>query len=347
MSRRISFRACALGACVILFIGVASVTAQPDYGARQEQPKQEPQLSEAEAKAANKVIEATDAATKLQAAAEFLKKHAKSKARPRVAEHVAANIGNVQDAAQRITLVETYRNTFNGPGEADFITLPLLDAYIMAPRNEDAFRLGAEWLQKHPEDIDTMRRLTIVASNAAISGNNAFAAQGQQYGLKAAELIEADKKPADFDPAKWGEYKTRHLPLIYREVGVIALRTGDKAAARKSMEKAAAHKSTDPIVYLLLSDVANEEYNQAAKEYQAMPEGAEKAARRKKIEDQLDRVIEVYAQTVAMLDGNAQYDQARVQLKQDLDSYYKYRHNNSTQGLQELIDKYKKAAVTP
>ena len=71
-----------------------------------------------------------------------------------------------------------------------------------------------------------------------------------------------------------------------------------------------------------------------------MPAGAAKDARLKEIQAQLDRVIETYAQAVAMLEGNAQYDQARQQMKQDLESYYKYRRG-STQGMQELIDKYK------
>jgi hypothetical protein len=43
-------------------------------------------------------------------------------------------------------------------------------------------------------------------------------------------------------------------------------------------------------------------------------------------------------------EGNATLQPVRQQFLQDLEAYYKYRHNNSTAGMQELINKYK---VTP
>ena len=46
----------------------------------------------------------------------------------------------------------------------------------------------------------------------------------------------------------------------------------------------------------------------------------------------------------AVTEGNARYEQVRRQFLQDLESYYKYRHNGSTEGMQQLIVKYKSAA---
>lgn len=343
------FRACALAACVWLAGGSASASVSV-VDLSQDKPKQEQakdakqglKLPPDEAKAANKINAATDAAGKLAASTEFLKKYPKSEARRQIAEHVASHVGAVPDAAQRITLGEQYVAAFNGPGEADLVALAMLDAYIAAPRDADAFRAGAAYLQTHPDDVDVMRRLAIAAGNAAIKGSNDYVAQGRQYAEKAAALIEADKMPAGMEAAQWAEYKTKWLPHVYREAGVLAMRAGDNAAAKANMEKAAAHKSADPIVYLLLSDVANNDYNAAAKAYQAMPAGAEKTARLKEVERLLDQAIETYAQAVASMEGNAQYDTARQQIRQDLEGYYKYRRG-STQGLQELIDKYKTA----
>ena len=56
----------------------------------------------------------------------------------------------------------------------------------------------------------------------------------------------------------------------------------------------------------------------------------------------MDDVIDAYAHAIALTEGNPQYDAMRVGLKADLEGYYKYRHSNSTEGLQALIDKYKK-----
>lgn len=344
MMRKTFFGACALAACVCVAGAHGAVSVAGQDAAKQQQQgqgeKQGPKLSNDEAKAANKIGAAPDAPAKIAAAAEFLKKYPKSEVRRQLAEHVAGHVGAVADPAQRIALGQQYTTVFNGPGEADLVAVSVLDAYISSERNADAFRAADAYLKTHPEDVELMHRLTVAAGNAAIKGSNDFVAPGRQYAAKAVELIEADKRPAAMDAAKWADYKTKTLPALYREAGVLAMRAGDTAATKANMEKAAALKSADPVVYLVLSDMANQEYNAAAKAYQAMPAGAEKAARLKEVEAVLDRVIESYARALAAMEGNAQYDAARQQIRQDLEGYYKYRRG-STQGMQELIDKYK------
>jgi hypothetical protein len=56
----------------------------------------------------------------------------------------------------------------------------------------------------------------------------------------------------------------------------------------------------------------------------------------------MDEVIEMWAQAVGLAEGEALYQQLHDQLIQDLQAYYKYRHGGSTDGLQQLIGKYKK-----
>ena len=51
--------------------------------------------------------------------------------------------------------------------------------------------------------------------------------------------------------------------------------------------------------------------------------------------------MELYAQTVAVAEGSTQFAEAIKVVRSDLETYYKYLHN-STDGLQALIDKYKK-----
>jgi len=60
----------------------------------------------------------------------------------------------------------------------------------------------------------------------------------------------------------------------------------------------------------------------------------------------IDRVIDVYAHFIALSEGVAQLAAIRQQEMQDLENYYKYRHNKSTDGMQQLIDKYKTPAKT-
>ncbi|PYS82555.1 MAG: hypothetical protein DMF67_12460 [Acidobacteria bacterium] len=325
--------ACAL-ACVCALAGAGVASAQDSKPA-------DVKVSGGERDAAAKIDKAKGTEARLQAASEFVKKYPKSSLRPQVAQKLADEIAATQDAQLKISLAQTYLDFFKEPSEAALVNDILLNAYINAGRTDDAFKMASARLAKNPDDVDLLRSLAVLASNEVIKGNNTYAAQGQQYGAKAIELLEADKKPAGVDDAKWATYKADSLPALYRATGIIAYKANDPATATARLEKAAALKSADPGVYLLLSDLNYSQYEQLAKQYQVMPAGADKQAALKRVEAQMDKTIEAYAQAIAITEGNAQYQAAHDQMRQDLEGLYKYRHG-STQGLQQAIDKYKK-----
>jgi exonuclease VII small subunit len=93
----------------------------------------------------------------------------------------------------------------------------------------------------------------------------------------------------------------------------------------------------------MIAALMNDEYQAAAKAYQTMAAGAPKDAQLKKVEALLDAVIDSYARAIALSEASVPLAQVRQQYLQDLENYYKYRHNNSTTGMQQLIDKYKPA----
>jgi hypothetical protein len=325
-----------LSACALVCALALGVAAQ-------EAGKQaEVKVSGGERDAAQKVEKAQGTEAKLQAAAAFVKKYPQSSLRKGIAESLATAVSATADPQQALALAQTYQDIFNLPEEQQQVTATLLNAYINTGQAEDALKLGTGWLAQHPDDVATMQNLTILASGQAIKGNSAFIPQGRQYGAKAIELIEADKMPEGFDAAKWPEWKKTSLVTLYRETGVLAYKSGDKRAALGLLEKAAGLNSTDPGVYFLVSELNNDEYEMLAKEYQVAAV-AERPAALKKVEAQLDKVIDSYARAIAVTDGNAQYAQANAAFKQDLERYYKFRHK-STDGMQQLIDKYKKPA---
>jgi hypothetical protein len=339
----------AIVACVSLPLAanVSSVMAFPAQNTASQEKPAELKVSKDEADAAAQIDQAVDAAAKLKAGDEFLKKYPKSVLRPRIASSLAEAVGKVEDPAQRIPLVETYLGIFKEPSEAEYVNGTLLDAYLNAQRAEDAFRLGAAWLEKHPDEVDIMRRLSIVGSNEAIRGNTKFVDQGNKYGMRAIELIEADKKPASADATQWAEYKVRVLPALYRESGILALRLGDKAGAKAKLEKAAGLKSVDPAVYAIIGQLYNEEYAAVLSQLKAMPSGSEKEAASQKAQGLMDKVIEYYAQALALAGDKQQFEKMRSQMRPTLEQYYKFRHNGSADGLQQLLDKYKQPSTTP
>jgi hypothetical protein len=303
----------------------------------------EAKVSGGEREAAQKVEKAQGAEAKLQAAAAFVKKYPQSSLRKGIAESLAREVTGTADAQQALSLAQTYQDVFNLPEEKQHVTAALLNGYINTGQTEEAMKIGTDWLAQHPDDIPTMQNLTILASAQAIKGNSAYVAQGRQYGAKAIGLLEADTMPAGFDAARWPDYKKAALVGLYRETGVLAYKAGDKKGALPLLEKAAALNSSDPGVYFLISEMINDEYELRAKEYQVAAV-ADRPAALKRVEEQLDKVIESYARAIAVTDGNAQYKQANDAFRQDLERYYKFRHKNSTDGMQQLIDKYKRPA---
>jgi hypothetical protein len=325
-----------LSACALVCALALGAAAQD--AAKQAEVK----VSGGEREAAQKVEKAKGTEARLQAAAAFVKKYPQSPLRKGLAETLAREVAASTDAQQALSLAQTYQDIFNLPEEAQQVNATLLDAYINTGQTEDAMKLGTAWLAQHPDDVSTMQNLTILASGQAIKGNNAFLAQGRQYGAKAIELLEADKMPAGFDAAKWADYKKTALVALYRETGVLAYKAGEKSAALPLLEKAAGLNSPDPGVYFLISELNNDEYEMRAKEYQVAP-AAERPAVMKRVEEQLDKVIDSYARAIAVTEGNAQYQQANAAFRQDLERYYKFRHK-SADGMQQLIDKYKRPA---
>jgi pentatricopeptide repeat protein len=175
----------AAGVCAFILICTAGlVFAQyPQYPQQTQEPKKdqskEPKVSDAENQALKKIVDAPDAATKLQAATEFVKKYPKSAKRSEVARHLAGEITRVQDTAQQITLGEGYLASFNLPEEAALVNQHLIDAYVKANRLDDAFRIAATMLEKNPNDVIVLTQMSIVASEELKRNNPKYIQQSQ------------------------------------------------------------------------------------------------------------------------------------------------------------------------
>ncbi len=186
-------------------------------------------------------------------------------------------------------------------------------------------------------------QLAALGTDQAKQKNLKFIPQSVQYGTHAIELIEADKRPQGIDDAGWVKYKSEQLPSLYQSVGILELVKGNNAAAKARLAKASELAPADPFNYLLLSGMLNDEYQNEAQQYRAMPMGPPKDEALKKVLGLLDQVVDSYARLIALAEGNERLAPVRQQYLQDLESYYKYRHNGSTEGMKQLIDKYKVA----
>ena len=333
---------------VSLFLAVFfSLFIASAYGSQDPKPQDPKQagdvkVSPDEMKALTAINATTDPPAKIKAISDYMKKFSKTppQIRQQLADISASEIAKIKDPAQAIAAAESVQPLFTTDAEQEPILMSLLDTYVTAGRSDDAFRVGAAILAKNPEEVHTHAQLTFMAASEVKKQNPKFVKTGSQSALKAIELIESDKKPARMDPAVWTSHKAL-LPQIYQQSAVLSLVGENAAEARARATKATQLAPNDPTNFALLGMVINNDYLALANSYKTMPEGADKAATLKKLEGTIDEIIDAYAHAVALSVGKPEHQAMMQQLTVDLTSYYKYRHNNSTDGLQALVDKYK------
>lgn len=304
-----------------------------------------PKVSEAEAKAVSAVNSAPDAAAKLTAAGEFIKKYPKSPLRSQVATYVAGEIGKVADAGQKLKLAEDFQSVFKEDADLEAIQLIKLDTLLASKRVDDAFSHAASLLAKHPDNVAVLSQLAIAGTEEAKRQNAKHVPVSLQYGLKSIELIEANKKPANMDDARWESQKAM-LPLLYLNMGVLSLVSSNPGEARARFEKATTLNPAEPTSYALLGQIVDDEYQLLAQSYKTLPEGKQKEDTLKKATELMDKAIDLYARALGASAGKPEHKPLHDQVLQVITPYYKYRHSGSTDGLQQLIDKYK-APATP
>lgn len=313
---------------------------QPAAGAQKEV-----QLSEGESKLADKFNKATDAAAKLAVAEEILKKYPKTELRAQLIPNIAGPVLALTDRAQKIALAEKFLTLFPEAADGAHVAPALVEAYVAEQRFDDAFRAGSAWLAKSPDDALVLTPLAFHGIDQARRNNPKYAEAAQKYLPRAIALLEAGTRPAGSDEAHFNTFKKAWLPQLYQVQAVLAINAGNFADAAAHAQKAIAINPRDPNNYYVVGFSKDREYEKMAAQYRAMPDGPQKQELLGKINAQMDEIIDYYARAVAAAEGNEQQKALRDQVLQDMTAYYKFRHNGSTEGMQQLIDKYKQPAA--
>jgi hypothetical protein len=295
-------------------------------------------LSEADAYTA--VTLTTNPTARLAAAEDFLLKFPKSESRLKVAELVATELRKVRNSTVAITLIERARTIFTAREELEILKPISLVAYAGNNQSDEAFKLGTELLLKDSEDLSVLTIMSRIGADEARKRNHKHVEPALRYGLKAIALIEGGQKPEKVSPAMWDTYQAS-VGQLYQQTAILYLAIDKVDEARSRLTKATQLEPRDPANYALLGRILNGEYVREAALYQSIPEGVAKQETRKKLEAQLDTIIELYARATGLATGREEYQTLMQQVVPDLTSYYRLRHGQSTQGLQLLINKYR------
>jgi len=286
------------------------------------------------------LAQTTSAAARLAAAEDFVANFPESTKRPRVAKLVAQQLTTVRNPEVAVALVKRARIIFTSPAELEFINSAALEVYVNANRADEAFDLAPEVLSGKPGDLKALTKMTYLGAQEARQRKLTHADTSLKYGWQAIDIIEKDQRPTGMTDSEWAAVKST-LPELYQQIVLISLALGKTNEAKTLIIKTTELGPKDPSGFALLGRILNVEYEKSTAAYQSMPEGDSKQEERRKLDELLDNIIDAYARAAGLATGKVRYQSLLQQMIPDLVAYYKYRHNQSTAGLQELIDRYR------
>lgn len=323
-----------------MFVCALALICLSAVAVAQEKKDQGPQVPGDERAAIEKLLKAQGLEAKTKAAAEYAKKFPKGVKRAEVAGTISNEIYKIQDQNQKIKAAEEFSKIFNQPGESDLVRPSLIEGYFATNKFDQALDESAKYLEKNPEDVTIHVQITWAGATQTQkqAASPKLMKAAVESAAKGAEVMEADKKPSWMADDKWKDYKNSWLWRLYYARAVVLNQNGQKAEAKESAEKAVGLESNDVGVLLLLVNLSNDEYQAIAQKYQT----EKKQELMDKALEKMDEVIDWLARGIAACDGNAQLKPMQDQLMDNLKQYYAFRFNGKTDGMQGLIEKYKK-----
>jgi hypothetical protein len=203
------------------------------------------------------------------------------------------------------------------------------------------FRAGHLILADEPDDLKTISHLAYAGYLASARGDDSRAAEALEYARRAVAMIESGAKPADWQPFVDQPDALAYLNFV---VGELTFKD-DPAGSASIYLKALTYDSTlrrAPVIYsrLAASYVAGR-YDPLSKDYETRYSGKEATdesrAALEKIHGVVDLIIDAYARAVALSASDPKYADAKQRWMDQLTRFYKFRHGDSTEGLEALI----------
>lgn len=204
-----------------------------------------------------------------------------------------------------------------------------------------AFELGKQVLAEEPENIKVLIDLSYAGYLAAASKVDTYNSDSMNYSKKAIQLIQSGTAPQS-----WVPYigKDEALAYLNNTIGVLTIGKNPSEALPFLLKTAQLEGKLkkQPITYGNIGDAYQSgPYDRLSADYKAKFEGKDETPESKlaleNINQVIDRMIDAYARAVA-LSGSDPANQAIKKAWLDtLTTWYKFRHNQSDAGINELI----------
>lgn len=205
----------------------------------------------------------------------------------------------------------------------------------------EALALGKEILAEDPENLRVIIDLGWGSYLAAAAlKNESLTNDAATYAKRAIQLIESGKSPESWAPFK---SKEDTLAYLYNAIGRIAVKTNPTEALNALIKSAQydTEVKKDPWTYYFIA--ASYETGPYATlsadyaKYKGKDETPESKLALENINQVVDRMIDAYARAVAAAGTDPKYQTSKKEWLEGLSTWYKYRHNQSDAGLNEMI----------
>ena len=204
-----------------------------------------------------------------------------------------------------------------------------------------AYALGKELLAQDPENLKVLIDLGANGYLAAGPKNPSLSADALTYAKKAIQLLESGKTVDSWQPLSG---KDEALAYLHYTVGYLTLET-DPSGALTHLIKAA-HTETplkkSALTYGYIAGAYESgPYAKQSDAYKACCAGKEETPESKlmlaNINQVVDRMIDAYARAVALAGADSSVANLKTAWNESLTSYYKFRHNDSPAGLDQMV----------
>jgi hypothetical protein len=205
-----------------------------------------------------------------------------------------------------------------------------------------AYSVGKQILKDEPDYLPALIHLGYAGYLALTTAKNEqFNEDAQAYANKAIQSIEAGKSPGSWSPFKG---RDDALAQLYYTVGFLSLKSAPDRAIEpliKASQFETDLRKSPSIYYYIAAAYESGPYKTMAAAYQTAYAGKEETAQSKlaleKLNVIIDRMIDAYARAVAAAGNVPANAQNKTQWSNKLAEFYKFRHQGSDAGLNDLI----------
>jgi hypothetical protein len=237
--------------------------------------------------------------------------------------------------------VPAYLKKWVAAYEREARKLKLTDLFVNQRKYADALALAKEILIEEPDYLPAIIDLGYGGYVVAVTTkNDSGNPDAINYTKRAIQAIESGKAPESWIPFK---SKDDTLGYLYYSLAYLE-RTINPTVALSDFIKAAQFDSEikkNPQIYVFIAASYENEYAKQSADYVAKYKDKDETPESKlavaNINQLVDRVIDALARAVAAAGSDAPAQASKAQWLSRLTELYKFRHNDSDTGLNEMI----------